>query len=133
EFRRVLFRSKGFQHVIPLLPRLRERYPKLQYLIVGGSAQQSDIRPMLERLAESHGVADCVRFCGPQPQAELPWYYSAADVFVLATAYEGWANVFLEALACGLPVVTTRVGGKPQVIESPAGRSPVEGGSVEAS
>ena len=127
-----LVELKGFQRVIPLLPRLRERYPKLQYLIVGGSAQQSDIRPMLERLAESHGVADCVRFCGPQPQAELPWYYSAADVFVLATAYEGWANVFLEALACGLPVVTTRVGGNPQVIESPDVGTLVEYWSDEA-
>src|SRR5690606_25304337 len=43
-----------------------------------------------------------------------------ADVFVLATEFEGWANVFLEAMACGLPVVTTRVGGNPEVVTDPA-------------
>jgi glycosyltransferase involved in cell wall biosynthesis len=41
---------------------------------------------------------------------------SASDVFVLATANEGWANVFLEAMACGLPVVTTDVGGNREVV-----------------
>lgn len=114
-----LIELKGFQRVIPLLPRLRERFPALQYLIVGSSAQQESLLPSLKRLAETHGVADVVRFCGPQPQTELAWFYSAADLFVLATAYEGWANVLLEALACGLPVVTTQVGGNPQVIASP--------------
>src|SRR5690606_24762971 len=47
---------------------------------------------------------------------ELSKYYSAADVFVLATEHEGWANVFLEAMACGLPIVTTRVGGNAEVV-----------------
>jgi glycosyltransferase involved in cell wall biosynthesis len=115
-----LIELKGFQRVIPLLPGLRQRFPGLQYLIVGGSAQQADISAQLRSLAERHGVADIVRFCGPQSQAELVWFYSAADVFVLATAYEGWANVFLEAIACGLPVVTTRVGGNAEVIANPS-------------
>lgn len=53
------------------------------------------------------------------PSAELKWPLSAADVFVLSTSNEGWANVFLEAMACGLPVVTTDVGGNAEVVCRP--------------
>ncbi len=114
-----LIPSKGFQRVIALLPRLRERHPGLVYLIVGGGATQGDMRASLEAQARECGVADAVRFCGRQLPDELRWFYGAADVFVLATEFEGWANVFLEAMACGLPVVSTRVGGNAEVVMEP--------------
>ena len=60
-----------------------------------------------------------IRLAGPKPPAELPLWYSAADIFCLASAREGWANVLLEALACGTPVVGTNVWGIPEVISSP--------------
>ena len=56
---------------------------------------------------------------GAYPSEQLKQPLSAADVFVLATANEGWANVFLEAMACGLPVITTDVGGNKEVVNSP--------------
>ncbi len=111
-----LIERKGFHRVIPLISELREKYPNLIYVIVGGGATQADMSQQLVELCRLHGVADMVRLVGPKPPEELKWYYSAADIFVLATAHEGWANVFLEAMACGLPVVTTRVGGNPQVV-----------------
>lgn len=114
-----LVSRKGFQRIIPLIPLLRETHPGLLYLIVGGGTTQGDMRRELEALARQHGVADCVVFCGPQKPENLSRYYSAADVFVLATEHEGWANVFLEAMACGLPVVTTRVGGNAEVVLEP--------------
>jgi len=114
-----LIELKGFHRVIPLLRGLRARHPKLLYLIVGGGAGQGDMSARLLALARENGVADAVRLCGRQPQDELRWFYSAADVFALATEYEGWANVLLEAMACGLPVVTTRVGGNDQVVRDP--------------
>ena len=77
------------------------------------------MRGQLRALAESHGVRGAVRLCGRQSPEELQWFYGAADVFALATSHEGWANVFLEAMACGLPVVTTRVGGNAEVVAEP--------------
>lgn len=123
-----LIPSKGFQRVIALLSRLRERYPGLVYLIVGAG----DLRASLEAQARQCGVADAVRFCGRQPQEALCWFYGAADVFVLATEFEGWANVFLEAMACGLPVVTTRVGGNAEVVMEPLTGELVDWWNAEA-
>ncbi|MBX3591987.1 MAG: glycosyltransferase [Burkholderiaceae bacterium] len=115
-----LIPTKGFHRVIPLLPALRRRHPGLVYLIVGGGASQGDQRGELEALARQYGVADIVRFCGRQPQEALKWHYGAADVFAQATEFEGWSNVLLEAMACGLPVVTTRVGGNAEVVTDPS-------------
>lgn len=114
-----LIERKGFHRLIALLPGLRRAFPDLVYLIVGGGTTQSDMRESLEALTIEHGVSDMVRFCGPQSPADLRWFYGAADVFTLATSHEGWANVFLEAMACGLPVVTTRVGGNAEVVCEP--------------
>jgi teichuronic acid biosynthesis glycosyltransferase TuaC len=113
-----LIARKGFHRVIPLIPELVKRYSDLKYLIVGGGFSQGDMHAELVALAKSHGVEKHVIFCGAQPTSELSWYYSAADSFVLATEHEGWANVFLEAMACGLPVVTTLVGGNTEVVKS---------------
>lgn len=107
---------KGFHRVIEQLPELRRHFPGLVYLVVGGASAEGDIRLELERQVSDLGLQDAVRFLGPQPPERLADLLSAADVFVLATSNEGWANVFLEAMACGLPVVTTDVGGNREVI-----------------
>jgi glycosyltransferase involved in cell wall biosynthesis len=70
----------------------------------------------LQQQVATLGLGDAVRFLGPLPPEELCLPLSAADVFVLATRNEGWANVLLEALACGVPVVATDVGGNAEVI-----------------
>jgi glycosyltransferase involved in cell wall biosynthesis len=72
-------------------------------------------RARLETLAKGLPV----RFLGVRPHAELPHLLAAADVMVLPTVSEGLANVWVEALACGTPVVTTDVGGAPEVIDRP--------------
>lgn len=112
--------NKGFQRVIDCMPELLRQFPKLHFLIVGGPASSGDISADLRRQAAALELADRVHLVGRQMPDQLKLYYSAADLFVLATEYEGWANVLLEAMACGLPVVATRVGGNPQVVASPA-------------
>ena len=115
-----LVERKGFHRVIECLPALRARHPGLVYLVVGGPSPEGDWSARLTAQVDALGLADCVRFLGALPSADLAGPLSAADVFVLATANEGWANVFLEAMACGLPVVTTDVGGNAEVVADPA-------------
>jgi len=107
---------KGFHRVIELLPALVKQYPNLIYLIVGGDSPEGNIYSRLQQQVKSLSLEDHVRFLGAYPSDELKLPLSSSDVFVLATANEGWANVFLEAMACGLPVITTDVGGNKEVV-----------------
>jgi glycosyltransferase involved in cell wall biosynthesis len=114
-----LVERKGFHRVIELLPALRRRFPGLRYLVVGGPGPEGDMGTELQRQVAALGLNDAVRFLGALPPERIREPLSAANVFVLATRNEGWANVFLEAMACGLPVVTTDVGGNAEVVCRP--------------
>jgi teichuronic acid biosynthesis glycosyltransferase TuaC len=114
-----LVERKGFHRVIACLPVLRQRFPGICYLIVGGPSVEGDMTEQLKKQVAELKLNDNVRFLGALPPEQLKLPLSAADVFVLATRNEGWANVFLEAMACGLPVVTTKVGGNIEVVCKP--------------
>ncbi|MEW5943846.1 MAG: glycosyltransferase [Pseudomonadota bacterium] len=114
-----LVERKGFHRVIECLPELLPRFPDLRYLIVGGASPEGDWSEKLKNQVARLGLEKHVLFLGLIPSGELKWPLSAANVFVLATRNEGWANVFLEAMACGLPVVTTDVGGNAEVVCKP--------------
>ncbi len=111
-----LVERKGFHRVIEVLPGLKREYPNLLYLVVGGGGPEGDISARLRRQVAELGLEDTVLFLGAMAPEALKQPLSAADVFVLATSNEGWANVFLEAMACGLPVVATDVGGNREVV-----------------
>ncbi len=113
-----LVERKGFHRVIELLPALRRCFPDLIYLVVGGSSPEGDWSARLKEQVRELGMGDAVRFLGPVAPDELRVPLSAASVFVLATRNEGWANVLLEAMGCGIPVVATDVGGNAEVISS---------------
>ena len=115
-----LVERKGVHRVIGLLPALRRRFPGLSYLVVGGSSPEGDLSAQLRQQVQSLGLDDAVRFLGALPAEQLRLPLSAADLFVLASRNEGWANVLLEAMACGLPVVATDVGGNAEVVCDPA-------------
>jgi glycosyltransferase involved in cell wall biosynthesis len=107
-----LIERKGHHLVIEALADL----PEATLLIVGEGPE----RAALERLAQRLGVERRVRFMGGTPHERLAELYTAADVLVLASSREGWANVLLEAMACGTPVVGTNIWGTPEVVASPA-------------
>jgi len=113
-----LVERKGFHRVLDVLPELVKHYPNLQYLIVGGESAEGNIKEQLVRQVKDLKLENNVRFLGTLNSEELKKPLSTADIFVLATANEGWANVFLEAMACDLPVVTTDVGGNREVVNN---------------
>ena len=127
-----LVERKGMHRVIDCLPELVARHPNLHYLIVGGGSAEGDMRAELNEQVALLGLNRHVHFLGSLAPDELKCPLSAADVFVLATRNEGWANVFLEAMACGLPVVSTDVGGNAEVVCRPELGRIVPFGDVQA-
>jgi teichuronic acid biosynthesis glycosyltransferase TuaC len=106
-----LIERKGHSIAIEALASL----PGWQLLIVGHGPMERQLR----ELAVACGVAERVRFVGPVEQALLPLYYSAADELILASSREGMANVLLESLACGTPIVATNLWGTPEILAAP--------------
>lgn len=105
-----LIERKGHHIAIEAMPNL----PEFRLEIIGRGPDQDK----LKQLAGELGVADRVSFVGQISQAELATYYSAADALILASSREGWANVLLESMACGTPVVATNIWGTPEVVST---------------
>lgn len=109
-----LVERKGHHLAIQALAGLRARHPGARLVIVGDGAERGALTALAERLR----VSDQVTFAGARPNTELCKWYSAADVFILASSREGWANVLLESMACGTPVVASKIWGTPEVVQT---------------
>jgi len=107
---------KGHHRVIELLPQIVTRYPNLLYVAMGEDVPGEGCGSLIRELVRRHALEDHVLLLPPQPHEQIPLWMAAADLFCLATRWEGWCNALMEALSCGLPVVTTRVGGNPEFI-----------------
>ncbi len=107
-----LIERKGQRIAIDAVARL----PDATLLIVGQGPAQAELEAQIANLGLGHRV----KLLGSIPHENLPPLFAAADIMVLPTASEGLANVWVEALASGTPVVTTDVGGAREVIDRPA-------------
>jgi D-inositol-3-phosphate glycosyltransferase len=106
---------KGLDVAIEALATLEAPRPLL--LVVGGDEGAQLEVQRLRAIAAREGVSESVRFVAAAAQAEMPAYYSAADLCVVPSYYESFGMAALEAQACGRPVVASRVGGLPEVVE----------------
>ncbi len=107
-----LIERKGHHLVIEALRAL----PDTDLVIAGDGPEESALRQRVD----NGSLGDRVRFAGRLSQERLREHYQAADALVLASSREGWANVLLESMACGTPVVATPVDGTPEVVASAA-------------
>jgi glycosyltransferase involved in cell wall biosynthesis len=113
-----LIPRKGQALVIEALPAL----PSVTYVLAGSGESEGDYRALAARL----GVADRVRLLGPVANADLPQLYRAADVVVMPSVSEGLANAWVEALACGTPIIISDAGGAAELVTSPHAGAIVE-------
>lgn len=109
-----LIPSKGHNLLIQAFERIALRQPDLKLYILG----EGPARSTLEALIERANLQDRVQLIGKRPNEELLHWFSAADISCLTSEREGWPNVITESLACGTPVVGTRVGGIPEILGS---------------
>ncbi|HVC62807.1 MAG TPA: glycosyltransferase family 4 protein [Acetobacteraceae bacterium] len=127
-----LVARKGIDRVIEALPRILLAVPDLHYLVVGDGPQAAELRALAVRC----GIAERVSFVGAVPHAEVPRYLALAELMAMPNRRmpdgedDGLSLIFLEANACGLPVIGGRSGGAPEVVEDGVNGLLADGGDA---
>ena len=104
---------KGVNYLIEAMSAIIRKNPKVKLLLVGDGEERQN----LGNLVIDQGLSKCVTFIGQIPNEKVSQYMAASDVFVLPSLSEGFGVVNLEAMACGLPIVATNVGGIPEIVK----------------
>lgn len=104
--------EKGFPLLLEAIKILTSEHPDLRLSIVGSGPEESRLRAKCSQL----GIQDHITFLGSIPHSEMPEHYRRADAFCLSSLREGCPNVIMEALASGIPVAATKVGGVPELV-----------------
>jgi len=105
---------KGHDQVIKVIGRLKQKYPDIKYILSGKYDHNEEIR--IKKLISDHKVEEQVILTGFIDENELSDHFLLADMFVLPSKKEGFGIVFIEALACGLPVICGNVDGSVDAI-----------------
>jgi len=100
-----LIPRKGIEYLIMAIPKVLEKIPEAKFIIIGKGPQ----RQYLERMSKSFRISDHIIFEGFVSEQKLSKYYAAASVFAFPTLREGYPLVCLEAMACGVPVVASKL------------------------
>jgi glycosyltransferase involved in cell wall biosynthesis len=114
---RRLFKKNGVEHLVRALPRILARVPSARVLIVGDGPERAELELLAGRLTPPGAVV----FLGSRPHAEMPGLLRSAEVAVFPSLMEATSVAALEAMACGIPVVATEVGGLPEIVDDAVG------------
>lgn len=119
---------KGVQYLIEAMKQIHDEMPDVTLLLVGEGSE----RNYLEHLTAMSGLSGCIDFIGRVPHEAIAEYMNRSDIFVLPSISESFGMVNVEAMACGLPVVASRVGGIPDIVTDNVNGYLVEPGNSEA-
>lgn len=106
--------QKGYKSGVPILARLCDRFPQVTCHIVGGSHRHAEVERWVRSYLETRGLRDRIVLHGEQ--GDVVPFLASADIFFSPSDKELMPVTFLEALACGLPIVGTRTGGVPEIL-----------------
>lgn len=106
--------KKGLEYAIQSMSQIRTKYPHAKLKIVG----DGEYRKYLEELTMNSGLSESIEFLGLIPNTEIPTHLRNADLFLLPSLFEGLPLTLLEAMACGLPVISTPVSIAPEIIKN---------------
>ena len=104
---------KGVQMLIKIVAKLKEQYDDIIFEVLGGGSELGK----LKKLARKIGVGESVKFRGQVSEEETHRIFASSTIFVLNTNYEGLSHAILNAMQVGVPVITTPVGGNPELIK----------------
>lgn len=105
---------KGFKVLIEAVSELVKKDPEIKLLIIGDGPERSNLKLKIENLK----LENSIFLLGQLPHDEVISFLVAADAFILNTGYEGFSHMLLEAMATNTPIITTNVGGNPELIEN---------------
>jgi len=105
---------KGFNTLVEIMPEILKKIPEAKLTIIGSGPQQKNLKSQISNLKIDKNVL----LTGQLLHEEVLQHLRAGDLFVLNTGYEGLSHHILEAMAVGIPVITTNVGGNPELIEN---------------
>lgn len=104
--------EKGVRYLIEAMEIIRQKGQPVKLLLGGEGPEEENLKQLVEQL----NLGSCINFIGQIPNEKVPQYMAAAHVFALSSLSEGFPNVVLEAMASGLPIVASKVGGLPEII-----------------
>jgi glycosyltransferase involved in cell wall biosynthesis len=105
---------RTLMYIPSVLDAVVQRHPHVRFLLAGGGPEEAEVRLALEEAR----LTRCVQMVGAVPHARIWQLYAAADVFMMPSYTEGFPRVLLEAMAAGLPIASTDVGGVREVLPS---------------